>query len=141
MRRILSIVNVVIAIGAGTLVLLGYFAPVIFGGVRDTILQVAIILAGFALLVGIANLLSVHWKKLSTSLSKGVYSGVLLFGFVVTVVVVGLAGPTGYWSLWIFNSIQVPVEASLMAILAIVLVYAAARLLRRRCAASHPSRP
>jgi hypothetical protein len=47
-------------------------------------------------------------------------------------IIVGISGPAGSFSLWIFNSIQVPVEISLLAVLAFVLVYAVARLLTRR---------
>jgi len=49
-----------------------------------------------------------------------------------TIIVAALFGPTGYWSLWLFKNIQVPVETSLIGVLAIILVYAAARLLRRK---------
>ena len=131
-RSVVKTVNAVVAIAAGLLVLLGYFAPGVFADVRDIILQWAVVLAGFALLVGIANMLRVHWKKTRSRQRGSGYSLVLIVSLLVTLVVVGLFGPTGDWSLWLFNWIQVPVENSLMAILAIVLLYAAARLLRRR---------
>lgn len=132
MRKILPIANAIIAVGAGVLVLLGYFLPGIFGSIQSVLIQWAIILAAFALLLGVINLVLVHWKKVSTKQPGNIYSVVLLLSLVLTVIVVSLSGPTGFWSLWIFNTFQVPVEISLLAVLAIVLVYAGARLISRR---------
>jgi hypothetical protein len=132
MRKILPIANAIIAVGAGVLVLLGYFLPGIFGSIQSVLIQWAIILAAFALLLGVINLVLVHWKKVSTKQPGNIYSVVLLLSLVLTVIVVSLSGPTGFWSLWIFNTFQVPVEISLLAVLAIVLVYAGARLINRR---------
>ncbi len=92
----------------------------------------AIILAGFALLLGIFNLALVHWKKINTKDPNRAYSLVLLISLVLTLVLAGLSGPTGSLSLWLFNTFQVPVEVSLLAILAIILIYSVARLLVRR---------
>jgi hypothetical protein len=55
-----------------------------------------------------------------------------LVGLTITLAVAGWFGPTHPYSLWIFNYIQVPIEASLVAILSIVLIYAGVRLLRRK---------
>jgi len=132
MRKIIPIANAIIAVAAGVLVLLGYFLPGIFGSIQSVLIQWAIILAAFALLLGVINLVLVHWKKVSTKQPGNIYSVVLLLSLVLTVIVVSLSGPTGFWSLWIFNTFQVPVEISLLAVLAIVLVYAGARLISRR---------
>jgi type IV secretory pathway VirB2 component (pilin) len=131
-KKILPIANAIIAVGSGVLVLLGYFLPGPFSGIQSVLLQWAIILAAFALLLGIINLVLVHLKKIRTKQPGSIYSIVLLLSLVLTVIVVSISGPTGFWSLWIFNTFQVPVEVSLLAVLAIVLVYAGARLLRRR---------
>jgi hypothetical protein len=130
-RSFFSKANAVIAMVAGVLVLLGYFVPAIFEDARQILVQWAVILAGFALLVGIFNLLSVHWNKVKTDPKNGVYSGVLIISLILTVIIAGI-NPTGFWSLWLFNHIQVPVETTLMAVLAVVLVFAGVRLLRRR---------
>ena len=127
----LSAVNTIIAISAGLIVLAGYFVPG-FDFLRDTLVKWAVILGGFALLVGVINLLSVHWSKVQRRGKGAVYSVVLIFSFFITVVVVGLDGPTGTWSRWLFENIQVPVEASLLALLSVTLAYAAMRLLHRR---------
>ena len=138
MKTILSAANAVIAIVSGLLVLLCYFLPQIFGGLGGQLLQWAIFLAAFAMLVGILNLVSVHLKKISTRQRGAAYSAVLLLALVLTLALVSLDlatgdnGPAGFWSLWLFNSIQIPIEISLLALLAIVLALTAARMLGRR---------
>lgn len=132
MKKVLPITNAVIASAAGILVLLGYFLPGIFTTLQIMLVNWAIILAAFALILGIINLATVHWKKLGSEGSGSAYSMVLLLSMVITIIVVAFSGPTGSWALWLFNNFQVPVEISLLAVLAIVLVYAAARLINRR---------
>jgi hypothetical protein len=122
-----------IAIGFGLVVLLGYFIDLpILDTLRQVFVQWAVILVSVAMLVGVANLALAHWRKIGQEQAGGAYSILVLVSLVVTLLVVGYFGPTGDWSLWIFNNIQVPVESSLMAILAVVLVYASARVLRQR---------
>lgn len=122
-----------IAIAVGLIVLLGSIVPnTTLLGLRQFLLQWAVILAGVALLIGVANLVGVHWHKIHTRQKGSLYSAVLILSLVGTVLVVGGFGPTDYWSLWIFNYVQLPIEASLMAILAVALAYASARLIRRR---------
>ncbi len=124
-------INAVIAISTGLLVLIGYFVPGL-GAVRDIFLQWATILAAFALLVGITNLLIVHGKKMSQGGASGFYSFITILAFLLTVIVVAVDKPTGGWSKLIFNSITVPVENSLLAVLSISLIYAIIRLFRRK---------
>ena len=122
-----------IAIGVGIVVLLGYFLPNdTLAGLRVALLEWAIIIAAFALLVGVVNLVYVHWRKTAAAQTNSVYSLVLLISLGLTIVVVGWFGPAHEYSLWIFNYVQVPIETSLMALLAVILAYASARLLRRR---------
>jgi hypothetical protein len=132
MKAIFSATNAIVAIIAGVLVLLGYFFPDILGWLQALLLQWAVIIAAFALILGVLNLFSVHGKKIRTGQPGAGYSIVLLIALVATILVVGITGPTSFWSLWLFNHVQVPVEISLVAILAVVLVYASARLLSRR---------
>lgn len=132
MKRILPITNAIIAVISGVFVILGYFFPGPFGGIQSILIGWAIILAAFALLLGIINLMVVHWRKISSEEPGHVYSIVLLVSMLITIVVAGISGPTGSLTLWIFNNFQVPVEASLLALLAVILVYAGARLLTRR---------
>ena len=132
MKKILPVTNAVIAIISGVLVLLGYFFPKVFGNIQSILVGWAIILAAFALLLGIVNLAIVHWKKIVNKGPNSLYSMVLLLSLAITIILVSISGPTGSLALWIFNSFQVPVEVSLLALLAVVLVYAAVRLITRK---------
>lgn len=122
-----------IAIGVGIVVLLGYFLQIeLLGNLRVVLLEWATILVATALLIGIINLFVVHWRKSTTDQSSRINSIALLVGLVITLAVAGWFGPTDPYSLWIFNYVLIPIEASLMGILAVVLVYAGVRLLRRK---------
>jgi hypothetical protein len=122
-----------IAIGIGIVVLLGYFLQFdLLINLRIVLLEWATILVAVALLVGIVNLFIVHLQKSAADQQNRVYSITLITSLTITLLVAGWFGPTHPISLWIFNYIQIPVEASLMAILAVVLIYAGVRLLRRK---------
>ncbi len=113
--------------------LAGYFIEVsLLTTLRQLFLQWAIIIAAIALLVGVTNLLSVHWRKTTSGQKGSFYSAILIFGLLITLAIAGYFGPTSTWSLWIFNNIQVPVETSLLAVLSVALAIAGLRLLRKR---------
>ncbi|MEA3441292.1 MAG: hypothetical protein U9R58_13525 [Chloroflexota bacterium] len=117
----------------GIVILSGYFIddPVL-NNLRAIILQWTIILAAVALLVGVINLISVHFSKVITRKRSSIYSLVILVSFFITLIVGALYGPTNHLSLWIFNYVQLPVETSLLGITAVILILAAIRMLYRR---------
>lgn len=122
-----------VAIVTGVIILIGYFLHLpILDNLRTLLLEWATILASVALLVGLTNLFSVHWGRLVELKTRSLYSGLLLISLVVTLGVVGWFGPAHTYSLWILNSIQIPVEVSLMALLAVILLIAAIRAIQRR---------
>jgi hypothetical protein len=141
-----SPLSVAIAMSFGLVVLLGYFFGTnssgqitMLGVLRDYFLKGAVILAAMALLVGIGNLTSVHLNKIR----KGESAGNSFFLIVAMMITIGVgffdifkttiaAEPNFTRLQWLFNYVQLPIETSLMAILAITLTYAAARLIRRR---------
>jgi hypothetical protein len=132
-RGLGSSVIIAITIAVGLVVLLGYFVdlPVLIT-IREIFVRWAVILMSITLLVGVLNLLTVHWRRMTNAQTGGFYSVILILAFAISLVVFLIFGPIGFWSMWIFNSIQVPAESSLMALLAVVLAYAGARLLNRR---------
>jgi len=96
-------------------------------------------MAAMALLVGITNLASVHTSKIRKGETVG-YSFFLLVAMFGTIAI-GIIeisgtqiheGQNNPWIQWIFENIQLPIEASLMALLTISLTYAAARLFSKR---------
>jgi hypothetical protein len=129
-----------VAMGVGLLVLIGYFLPSEINplaAIRATLLQWAVWLAAAALLIGLVNLLSVHWSKISLLEPGWPYSAILILFFLTTLVLGLVFGPDYPLVMLLFQYIQLPVEASLMALLSVTLVLAGFRLLgRRRSAAS-----
>lgn len=147
MRRVFPIINAVVAIGAGLIVLIGYFVDAQgMMEVRLLLFQWAVIVGGVAVLVGIWNLFSVHLQKIRAKKPGSVYSLVLLFFLLLTLF--WLIFPLSLQSLVsddltqantvsaanaiLLDGIIIPVEVSLMAVLAVTLIVAAIRMLRTR---------
>jgi len=122
-----------LAIASGLIVLLGYFldTPLLMS-IRQIFIQWSIILMAFALMIGVTNLAIVHWRKLTLGSIGAMYSAVILFSLIITIGVVGYFGPLSSFSNQIYSSVLLPIESSLMAILTVSMVYALARLLRRK---------
>jgi amino acid transporter len=121
---------VAIAIAAGLMVLIGYFVPAL-AVVQSVLLNWAIILAGMAALVGVFNLISVHGDKVRRREKGNIYSAVLLVSLFASFIF-GLAlGPDHPDIRLLVTTVIVPVEAALMALLSVTLLYASIRLLRR----------
>ncbi len=131
----MRVVTAVIAIAFGILVLAGYFLQNIFpalANVQTLLLNWAIILAGAATLVGIFNLISVHADKIRRGEKGSIYSAILVISLAATLLFGMIVGPNHEAMKIVMGGIIIPVEASLMGILTISLIYAAIRLLRRR---------
>ena len=120
------------AIAAGLIVLLGFFFPGRLESFRIVLLDWAIILAAMAVLIGIYNLIAVQLEKIRTRQKGGSYGGLLIISLIITFGLGLILGPEHPYMQLTVDAIIVPVEASLMAILAVTLIYASIRLLRRR---------
>jgi hypothetical protein len=126
-------IAVAIAIVAGWIVLIGYFVPAL-AGVQGVLLNWAIILAGVAAMVGVLSLILVHGTKIVKREKGSIYSALLLITLVATFLF-GSAlegGPDNPNMRLLVSAVIVPVEAALMALLSVTLLYASIRLLRRR---------
>ena len=132
-------VSTAIAIGVGVIVLVGYFIPSI-ANIRFALLRTGLVLAAVALLVGIINLLTVHFKKMGADNENSGYSLILVIALLLTLVIgiidmvqsYLLGHPNFLMTNWIFTYIQLPIETSLLAVTAVSLTYAAASILRKR---------
>lgn len=122
-----------LAIAAGVIVLLGYLVPLpLLTVIRIELLQWAMVLAAVAILVGIFNLLNTHLARLRKRQRGAVYSLFLIAALLLSTTAGLLLGPQHPVMRSLFEAVILPVEASLMALLAVTLVYASMRLLRRR---------
>lgn len=128
-------VAVLVAVAAGVLMLFTYMFPL--EGLRNLILNIVMIGAASALVIGVFNLLSVHLKKIRSN-DKPAGSVVLVVALVFTFLVTLVQAYTNLYpnwlpgSQWLLTNIQLPVESALMGVLAVTLVYAAARLITHR---------
>jgi hypothetical protein len=128
-----SSIYISITLVAGLVILLGYFIKVpLLWELRRLFLQWFAILTAVALIVGVINLAGVHIKKVIHWRPNGVYSLILLVFMLVTVGLGIWFKPTDPVLVWVFNYLQMPVEASLMAILAIILAFTGVRLFQKR---------
>ena len=122
-----------VAMASGLIVLLGYFYPLdALTQIRIMLTDWAVIIAAMAVLVGIANLIMVHMDKIRKREKNSIYGALLVLSLIATFGLGLVFGPDHQIMRLAVDAVIVPVEASLMAILAVTLVYASIRLFRRR---------
>lgn len=121
------------AIASGVIVLLGYFFQIEqLELLRLRLTDWAIIIAGMAVLVGIFNLVAVQMEKIRARQKGSIYGAFLVLSLAGTFGFGLLLGPNDPFMRLAVDAVIVPVESSLMAILAVTLIYASIRLFRRR---------
>lgn len=126
----MRIIGAAIAISIGLLVLAGYFFPAL-AGLQAVLLNWAMILAGVAALMGVFNLIAVHGGKVRSGARGSLYSALLILSLFATFIFALFLKPGHPAVQVLFNGVILPVEASLMAIISVSLIYAAMHLLRR----------
>jgi len=132
-------IPVLVASVVGVVVLLGslFRANVWLVQARDLLVDWAIVLAGFALLLGILNILSVHGGRVVRVRKGWGYSLVLLGSATGLALVTAIQGPSAASTQVLVDMLIVPVGTALAALVLFVLVGAVFRMLRvRRDAAS-----
>ena len=126
----------IFAIASGIIVLLGYFYPIpLLLQLRLLLTNWAVIIAAAAVLIGIYNLIAVHTEKIQDKAKGSANSWVLIISLFLTIVFLAygvFSGTQEFVTRLVADAFIVPVEASLMAILTVTLIYASIRLLRRR---------
>jgi len=129
----MRLLTAAVAMASGLIVLLGYLYPLeMLTQVRGTLTDWAVIIAAVAVLVGILNLIFVQLEKIRSRQKNSIYGVLLIVSLLLTFGLGLVLGPENQFMQLAVDAVIVPVEASLMAILAVTLVYASIRLLRRR---------
>lgn len=122
-----------IALLTGGIVLADYFFPVaVVHTISGWLLRWATLLAAAALLLGLLNLAAVHLSKVSLQEKGWPYSALLVILFFGTLVLGLIFGVDSRVVLPVFTYVQLPIEASLIALLAVSLTMAGFRLFGRR---------
>jgi hypothetical protein len=125
-----------VAIAVGIFILLALFTPIqLFDTIGTRLIDTAVIIAAFALFLGVINVLRVHARKIQTGQSGRIYSVILIVSMLI-VLAIGLlslpgqpSGPSQPIIQWIFVNIQAPIQASLSALLVFFVITAAYRML------------
>jgi hypothetical protein len=142
------IVPLIIAMVFGWLTLITYFWPLV-APARYVLVELAVIVAAFAAILGAFNVIHVHGTHIFRRRRDWFFSFILLasLGIVLvigtwegfTAMVLGQdaarQGVSGGGMVWIYQYILIPVQASLSALLPFLLAFAAYRTLRMRSAA------
>ena len=122
-------ISTVIAVLTGGLLMLAMIFNL--SGIRNFLLNWVMVVAAAALLLGVANLGLVHLDKVRKGENR-LYSIALIVSLVLTFGVTLWYGPSHQLPQWIFENVQLPVEASLAAVMTVSLALALIRLLKRR---------
>ncbi len=103
--------------------------------VGAVLLQWAMIVAAFALLLGVFNVLSVHLRKIKGRGKDWPYS-IVLVGMMLTLWGLGFApgskGTASPYVAWLFENVYIPLQATIFSLLAFFVVSAAYRAFRAR---------
>ncbi len=89
------------------------------------------IVAAFALVLGLLNLLSSHLSRIRRR-ERGWFYSLILVLMTVIVVVSGAPGTQAYAFAWLFRNVQFPLQATFFALLAFFIATAAFRAFRAR---------
>ncbi|GAB4513247.1 MAG: hypothetical protein OHK0046_13880 [Anaerolineae bacterium] len=101
----------------------------ILNATSDTLLRLATITIALTILIGIANLVLVHGRRIRERQKGFIYSFILLFSFILAISTYVLDRDN---SLVLLETVQIAIESSLAGLLLFALVFGAARMLRRR---------
>ena len=129
MKKILWIV---IAALTGLTVLAGYFFQTQLSPALALIFEWGLVLLAVAGLIGIGMLLTRHIRRIIYWEKGAFYSVVVLVAFLVALIAGFVLTPKSELYRNLILNVQVPVEASLLAILAVTLLVASLRIIRVR---------
>jgi cytochrome bd-type quinol oxidase subunit 2 len=135
-RRVFTSIAPTIVTGiAGLITLVSFFGFLVPGlsNLRIPLVNIAVIVAGMAVVMGFVHLLYVHSLRLRRRQSA-VYSLILIVVAIVTLVILVLdrASPDRAVTRFIFDDLIVPLQSALSALLAVFLALAAVRMLHNR---------
>jgi hypothetical protein len=133
--RLILILNLALAFSVGVITILGFFTRGRFADVAGTLAQWAGVLVAFALLLGLANVIRVHFVRVARRGEGWSYS-VLLVASALAVLLGGLVsgGPGSEQVAWAFRWVYQPLGAAFFSLLAFFLTTALFRALRVRSA-------
>jgi hypothetical protein len=128
-----QLIPVAVAIGVGIVVLLGQFiSNVTLDNIVGVLVSWGAIVAAFALLLGLANVVLFHIKRIVKRGGEMPFSILILGSALVVFLLVLPSGGTGAASRWVMRYVYQPLEASFLALLVFFIGTAVYRALRVR---------
>lgn len=147
-KRLLPILLTVVTLSTGLIVLLSFVIDnAILGAFRGVLVEWTVIIAAFAILLGVMNVLRVHAQRIGKRQGT-LYSVILILAFFAVFLpgiipassapaeVSKYVGPQGTIVTFIFQYVQRPLQATMFALMAFFIATAAWRAFRVRSAAS-----
>ncbi len=123
---------VALAILSGLLTLAGFLLQPLLDDLLQVLLHWAVVIGSMAALTGIINLLAVHFKRVRQRDGRFFFSLVVIISFFITFITGLILSPQDAAFQRYVLAFQVPVEASLLAVLAFTLTFAGVRFFRLR---------
>ena len=122
---VILVINLVLAYVAGVISIIGFFTRGTFADMGGTLAQWVAVLVGFALLVGLGNLVKVHIGRVFRR-EEGWYYSLIVVGSALAVLGLGLigGGPGTESVAWVFQWIYQPLGAAVFSLLAFFLTTA-----------------
>jgi hypothetical protein len=131
MRRLLTLISTALVIGVGLLTLWGLLSGGgVVAGVTAILLQVVVLTVAVTVVIGIFNLLGVHFQRIRTRAGGWGYSIVLFLSALLVIALWALGRDDA--NAILLETVQVSIESALAGLLLFALVYGAYRLMRKR---------
>ncbi|HIM10086.1 TPA: hypothetical protein EYM26_04700 [Candidatus Poribacteria bacterium] len=99
---------------------------------RAEVITWSLIIGPFALILGVATLVQTHWVRIRRRAEYWQYSFFVFIGMIVMVAIGIPLGQNHKIFKWLFNYIQVPMDATMFSLLAFFIASAAYRAFRAR---------
>lgn len=117
----------------GVVMMLTQFSPHSFSqGVYEEVLSWVLIIFPFMLILGTVTLIQTHVARIRRRTEHWQYSFIIFAGILLMVVIGIPFGPQHPIFVWLFNNVQVPMDATMFSLLAFFIASAAYRAFRAR---------
>ncbi len=117
----------------GIVMMLVEFSPhPVAQGLREEVIDWALIIGPFALVLAVATLVHTHWIRIRRRAEYWQYSYIVFVGLIVMAAIGIPFGPRNSAFVWMFNHVQVPMDATMFSLLAFFIASAAYRAFRAR---------
>ena len=117
----------------GIVMMLVEFSPHPFSeGLRAEIINWSLIIGPFALVIGVVTLVHTHLIRIKRRVEHWKYSYLVFIGIIVMVAFGLPKGPKNEVFEWLFDNVQVPMEATMFSLLAFFMASASYRAFRAR---------